>query len=189
MPTIKAPQVLPDDVYNRTLRQNVHPDDWGNPEPKGRYNLAVIATGAHADAPSISGFAETGYLTSETVFSLTELPSRLAVVGAGPIGCELSQTFARFGSEVFLLEAGHEVLPREDRDAAQRVEESFRRDGVQFLVGCKIVRAKKLNGHKVVQLKHEGNLKELAVDEVLVEVGRAPTESSAQRSWPSMPAT
>ena len=58
------------------------------------------------------------YLTNETVFSLTELPGRLAVIGAGPIGCEMAQTFAHFGSEVFLVETTHGILPREDRDAA-----------------------------------------------------------------------
>ena len=69
-----------------------------------RFRKAVIATGARAAAPSIPGLAEAGCLTNETVFSLTELPARLVVIGAGPIGCELAQTFARFGSEVFLVE-------------------------------------------------------------------------------------
>ena len=58
---------------------------------------------------------ETGYLTNETVFSLTELPRRLIVIGAGPIGCELAQAFARFGSEVHLLEAVGQILIREDK--------------------------------------------------------------------------
>ena len=63
-----------------------------------RFRKAVIATGARAAAPPIAGIEEAGYLTNETVFSLTDLPRRLAVIGAGPIGCELSQAFARFGS-------------------------------------------------------------------------------------------
>lgn len=139
-----------------------------------RFKKAVIATGARAATPPIPGLVEAAFLTNETVFSLTELPRRLAVIGAGPIGCELSQAFARFGSEVFLLEAGNGVLPREDRDAAQRVEKSLRRDGVRLLVGCKIVRAEKRGDGKVIHLEHDGNPKELAADEILVGVGRAP---------------
>src|SRR5579872_4953127 len=86
-----------------------------------RFRRAVIATGARADRPAIPGLAEAGFLTNETVFSLTELPPRLAVIGAGPIGCELSQAFARFGSRVHLLGNRPQILPREDRDAAEQV--------------------------------------------------------------------
>ena len=84
-----------------------------------RFKKAVIATGARAVAPPIAGLAEAGYLTNETVFNLTERPRRLAVIGAGPIGCELAQAFRRLGSEVTLLEHGAHILPREDPDAAR----------------------------------------------------------------------
>ena len=80
-----------------------------------RFKKAVIATGARAAEPPIPGLAEAGYLTNETVFSLTELPRRLAVIGGGPIGCELAQAFARFGAQVSLLEGEGQILPREDR--------------------------------------------------------------------------
>ncbi len=71
-----------------------------------QFARAVVATGARAFVPPIPGLAEAGYLTNETVFELTELPRRLLVVGGGPIGCELSQAFRRFGSEVTLVEMG-----------------------------------------------------------------------------------
>jgi pyruvate/2-oxoglutarate dehydrogenase complex dihydrolipoamide dehydrogenase (E3) component len=76
-----------------------------------RFRKACIATGARAGAPPIPGLTEAGYLTNETVFSLTELPGRVAVLGAGPIGCELSQTFQRLGASVTLLERGPHILP------------------------------------------------------------------------------
>ncbi len=86
-----------------------------------RFAKAVIATGARAAAPPIPGLKDVPYLTNETLFSLTELPKRFGIIGAGPIGCEMAQSFARFGSEVFLVEAEHGILPREDRDAAEIV--------------------------------------------------------------------
>jgi pyruvate/2-oxoglutarate dehydrogenase complex dihydrolipoamide dehydrogenase (E3) component len=93
------------------------------------FKKAVIATGARAVAPPINGLDTVNYLTNETVFSLTELPKQLAVIGAGPIGCEMAQAFARFGSEVLLVEATHGILPREDTDASGIVLESMLKDG------------------------------------------------------------
>ncbi|RMF70697.1 MAG: FAD-containing oxidoreductase, partial [Planctomycetota bacterium] len=84
-----------------------------------RFARACIATGARPAAVPIPGLAEAGFLTNETVFSLTEMPRRLAVLGAGPIGCELAQTFARFGAEVTLIDLAPQILIREDRDAAE----------------------------------------------------------------------
>ena len=138
------------------------------------FNKAVLATGARAAAPTIPGLAETGYLNNETVFSLTQLPRRLAVIGAGPIGCELSQAFHRFGSEVSLLEMQSHILTREDREAAQIVQRSFSRDGVNLVLGCRILKVERRNGDKIVQLECGGECQDLFVDEILVGVGRAP---------------
>ena len=82
--------------------------------------------------PPVPGLADADPLTNETVFWLEALPRRLAVIGAGPIGCELAQSFARFGSRVTLLQRAPQVLPREDRDAARIVEAAMVRDGVMF---------------------------------------------------------
>ena len=139
-----------------------------------RFRKAVIATGARAAALPIPGLAEVGSLTNETVFSLTDLPRRLAVIGAGPIGCELAQAFARFGAEVTLLEVAPQILIREDHDAAERVEKALRKDGIRTIVGCKIVRIEKCGDEKVLQLETGGTASELRVDEILVGVGRAP---------------
>ncbi len=139
-----------------------------------RFAKAVIATGARAAAPSIPGLKDVPYLTNETIFSLTELPKRLGVIGAGPIGCEMAQAFARFGSEVFLLEAEHGILPREDRDAAEIVLESITRDGVKLLCcGKELKLARDPNGVRL-QVESHGKGYDLVVDQLLVAVGRAP---------------
>ena len=97
------------------------------------FKRAVIATGARAAAPPIAGLDSVEYLTNESVFSLTELPRRFGIIGAGPIGCELAQAFAQLGSEVFLVETERGILPREDRDAAEIVRNSMIHDGVKML--------------------------------------------------------
>ncbi|MFH1919275.1 MAG: FAD-dependent oxidoreductase, partial [Planctomycetota bacterium] len=305
-PMTGAVEVLPDDIHNRTLIDNVHPGDWTNPEPAGRYNLvvigagtaglvaaagaaglgakvalverhlmggdclnygcvpskgiistgrvaasvrdaahfgvnvpdgwtvdfgaamermrelragisghdsaarfrdlgidvflgegqfagpdvaevagrtlrfskAVIATGARASAPPIPGLDEVEYLTNETVFSLTELPSRIGIVGAGPVGCELAQTFARLGSEVFLVEATHGILPREDPEAAKIVKNSLLRDGVRLLCCGRETKVRKDGAQIRLYLQSHGKTYDEPVDKLLVAVGRAPNVES-----------
>jgi len=138
------------------------------------FSRAAICTGARAADPAIPGLAEAGYLTSETVFSLTELPRRLAVIGAGPIGCELAQAFARFGSRVTLVEAAPQILGREDRDAAELLHAALVREGIDLHLGVKIGRVVGRDDGKIVILERDGDLEEIAVDEILVGAGRAP---------------
>jgi len=139
-----------------------------------RFRRAVITTGARAAALPIPGLQEAGYLTNETVFSLTELPRRLAIIGAGAIGCELAQSFARFGSTVTLLEVAPHILPAEDRDAAQLVEKSMLHDGVTIIANCKIERIEKQGDEKVIHYSAAGRGAEARVDEILIGVGRSP---------------
>jgi pyruvate/2-oxoglutarate dehydrogenase complex dihydrolipoamide dehydrogenase (E3) component len=139
-----------------------------------RFRRAVIATGARAAAPPIPGLAETGYLTNESVFTLTELPRRLAVIGAGPIGCELAQSFARFGAEVSLLQGEDQILTREDRDAAERVERAMIRDGIHLRLGAKIERVERSGADRIIFFTQGGAAERLAVDQILVGVGRTP---------------
>jgi pyruvate/2-oxoglutarate dehydrogenase complex dihydrolipoamide dehydrogenase (E3) component len=297
-----APQVLPDDVYNRELVSRVHPPDWANPEPAARYNLvvigagtaglvsaagaaglgakvalverdflggdclnvgcvpskaliraarafadvrdaggygvavppgarvefaavmermrrlraaispndsaqrfrglgvdvffgqarfagpdrvevggrtlrfsrAIIATGARAARPDIPGLAQAGFLTNETGFSLTQLPRRLAVIGAGPLGCELAQAFARFGAEVSLIGNRPRIMPREDAAAAALVEKEMRRDGISMLMSANTQRAERQGAETVLHMEQEGKSREVRADAVLVGVGRAP---------------
>jgi pyruvate/2-oxoglutarate dehydrogenase complex dihydrolipoamide dehydrogenase (E3) component len=139
-----------------------------------RFKKAVIATGARAAEPPIPGLIEAGYLTNETVFSLTELPRRLAVIGAGPIGAELAQAFARFGSEVSLIEMGDHILGREDPDAAAIVQQSLERDGLQLVLGAKTTAVRREGDERVLELEVGGQARELRVDQVLVGIGRTP---------------
>jgi pyruvate/2-oxoglutarate dehydrogenase complex dihydrolipoamide dehydrogenase (E3) component len=142
---------------------------------KLKFKRAVIASGARAAAPPIAGLDQVSYLTNESVFSLTERPARLGVIGAGPIGCELAQSFAQLGSEVALVESTHGILPREDPDAAAIVKESMLRDGVKLLCcGRELQLAAGDNGRvRLMVASHEEQYDDL-VDQLLVAVGRAP---------------
>ena len=141
---------------------------------------AAVCTGARAAAPPIPGLADAGYLTNETVFCLTELPPRLAVIGAGPIGCELAQAFARFGTEVTLFEQASHILPREDPDAAAVVQARMAHDGVRFAFDSRVEGVEAVpageagGGGKRIRHSVGGESQEVVVDEILVGVGRAP---------------
>jgi pyruvate/2-oxoglutarate dehydrogenase complex dihydrolipoamide dehydrogenase (E3) component len=135
---------------------------------------AVIATGARAAAPPIPGLKDVPYLTNETLFNLTELPRRLGVIGAGPVGCEMAQSFARFGSEVYLVEAEHGILPREDRDAAEIVRAAMQRDGVKLLCCGKDLKLARDPAGIRLQVASHGEGYDVLVDQLLVAVGRAP---------------
>ncbi len=139
-----------------------------------RFQRAAICTGARAAAPPVPGIEEAGYLTNETVFSLTELPGRLAVIGGGPIGCELSQAFGRLGSRVTLFEMGSHILPREDPDAAGIVQDAFVAEGVDLILNAKVVEVSTEGGEKILHVEQEGSKREIRVDEILVGIGRAP---------------
>ncbi len=139
-----------------------------------RFKKAVIATGARAMELPIEGLAEAGYLTNETVFSLTERPRRLAVLGAGPLGCELAQVFRRLGSEVILIEIAPQILIREDPDAARIVAEAFERDGIDIRLSATVKRIIKSDTGKTLHLKTDGTTEPVVVDEILIGAGRAP---------------
>ena len=139
------------------------------------FSKAVIATGARAAAPPINGLDQVDYLTNETVFSLTELPRRFGVVGAGPIGCELGQTFARLGSEIFLVESGHGILQKEDSDCSEIVQAAMQQDGVNLLCcGKKMQISPADEGGIRLKLESHGESYDEVVDKLLVAAGRAP---------------
>jgi pyruvate/2-oxoglutarate dehydrogenase complex dihydrolipoamide dehydrogenase (E3) component len=139
-----------------------------------RFRRAVIATGARAAVPTLPGLAEAGYLTNETIFNLTSLPERLVVLGGGPIGCELAQAFARFGSRVTLLDKDGHVLPREDADAAAVVQHAMDRDGVRLEFHAQALDVKRRGAERVVIYEAGGQRREVAADQILVAAGRAP---------------
>jgi pyruvate/2-oxoglutarate dehydrogenase complex dihydrolipoamide dehydrogenase (E3) component/uncharacterized membrane protein YdjX (TVP38/TMEM64 family) len=138
-----------------------------------RFRRALIATGGRPGIPPIPGLQETGFLTNETVFSLTELPKRLAVIGAGPVGCELAQAFARFGSRVTLLDILPRILPREEEDAAALVLQSLHRDGISTRLGISIMGVDRRPEGMVLRLAGPPE-EQIVVDEILVAAGRMP---------------
>ncbi|QDT00739.1 mercuric reductase [Adhaeretor mobilis] len=140
---------------------------------KLEFKRAVIATGARASAPPIAGLDSVEYLTNESVFSLTELPRRFGVIGAGPIGCEMAQSFAQLGSEVYLVESEHGILPREDREAAEIVRKAMEQDGVKLLCCGRNLEIKNEGGIRLTVESHGQEYNE-PIDALLVAVGRAP---------------
>lgn len=142
------------------------------------YRRAVIATGARAVLPPIDGIEDVEVLTNETLFSLTELPNRLIVIGGGPIGAEMAQAFARFGSQVTLVEKGEHILSREDSDAARIVQDSLVRDGVNVQTGTTVERLETSGNDKVVVIRSGAKESRLACDQILVAIGRQPNIDS-----------
>ena len=139
------------------------------------FSRAVIATGGRAAVPGVPGLREVGYLTNETVFRLTERPTRLGVIGGGPIGCELAQTFQRLGVQVTLLHTGTHLLNREDADAAEIVQQAILHDGVELMLAAKLFAVERREEHKVLCFTDaQGQRCEVAVDEILVATGREP---------------
>jgi len=139
-----------------------------------RFKKAVIATGARPAVPAIEGLGESGYLTNETVFNLTERPNRLAVIGGGPLGCEMAQAFCRLGSRVTIIEANSQFLTREDPDAAAILAGALERDGIDIRLNTTVTRVAKSQREKRLNLETGGKTDVIAVDEILVGVGRTP---------------
>jgi pyruvate/2-oxoglutarate dehydrogenase complex dihydrolipoamide dehydrogenase (E3) component len=136
------------------------------------FKKAIIATGTQPMQLSIPGLEEASYLTNQTIFNLTALPRRLAVLGSGPIGCELSQAFLRFGSQVTLITRGTSLMPRDDALATQRLQKVMEEEGMEMLFRTQLKRVEKKGKAKVLHL--DSSTKPLLVDEILVATGRSP---------------
>lgn len=139
-----------------------------------RFKKALVATGSRSMLPEIAGLAEAGFLTNETVFDLQELPRSLMVIGGGPLGCELAQVFARFGSRTVISHSEPLFLPQEERDAAQMVSDALARDGVEIHLNSTATQVRMEGGQKVVELVNDGNIATTRVDAILTGIGRVP---------------
>jgi len=133
----------------------------------------IVATGARPFVPPIPGLDQVRYLTSDNVWELRELPRRLVVLGGGPIGSELTQAFARLGSQVTQVEMMPRILLREDEDVAAMVTQKFESEGVTVLTGHKASEVRVDNGRQMLVCEHAEGLTEVEFDEILVAVGRA----------------
>ena len=146
-----------------------------------RFRRAIITTGAGPAVPPVPGLLEAKPLTSDSVWNLQGLPGRLVVLGAGSIGCELGQAFARLGSRVTLVEALPRILAREDPDAARLVQEAFDRDGIRVLAGHTVVGVSGGAGQDgTVVLEGPSGTSTVEFDELLVAVGRHPNTAGLE---------
>jgi dihydrolipoamide dehydrogenase len=134
----------------------------------------VIATGARPLVPALPGLEQVDYLTSDTLWSLRELPRRLVVLGGGPIGVELAQCFARFGSEVTVIEMAPRLLPREDAEVSAELEARFRAEGLQLAAAHRALRVEAEGNERRVVCEHDGREVAFEFDQLLVALGRKP---------------
>ena len=137
-----------------------------------RTRAIVIASGSAPSVPPIPGLEETGYVTSDTLWDLTELPARFVVLGGGPIGCELAQSFARLGSRVTQVEMLPRILSREDPEISEQLAAHFSREGINVLTGTQAVQCLHKEGEKTLLCKRDGERMEIPFDHLLVAVGR-----------------
>lgn len=139
-----------------------------------RFKKAVIATGARAAQPAIPGLEKAGYLTNESVFSLIQRPERLAVIGGGPIGCELAQAFRRLGCEVVLFHRSSHILNKEDAEAAEILQKVLLKEGIRLVLNSKLEEVVTVTEGKRLYFSVNGHRDSVNVDEILVGTGRAP---------------
>ena len=136
----------------------------------------VIAAGARPFVPPLPGLDEVGYVTSDTLWDEfakhDDMPKRIVVLGGGPIGCELAQSFARLGSQVTQVEMGARLMVREDEEVSAFAKAALEADGVQVLTGHKALRCELVDGEKTLVVEHEGAEKRIVFDQLLCAVGR-----------------
>jgi pyruvate/2-oxoglutarate dehydrogenase complex dihydrolipoamide dehydrogenase (E3) component len=140
-----------------------------------RFRRALVATGGAPVVPSVSGLLEAGFHTNETVFDLERLPARLAVVGGGPVGCELAQAFARLGAAVTVVERLDRLLPKDEPDAARLLTDALAGEGIRVLTGHFLERVERSGPARAVFLRGPAGTVRVDVDAVLVATGRRPT--------------
>ncbi|TRO82557.1 mercuric reductase [Desulfuromonas acetexigens] len=134
----------------------------------------IVATGAVPFVPPIPGLDQVDYLTSDNLWQLRELPKRLLVLGGGPIGCEMTQAFARFGAQVTQVEQAARIMGREDGDIAEFLRERFAAEGVKVLTEHAAKQVVVEDGEQILICEHQGRQVRLPFDRILVAVGRRP---------------
>ena len=138
------------------------------------FKKALVATGARPKAADIPGFEHLSYFTSSTIFDIKALPKRLAIVGGGPLGCELAQAFCRLGSHVIIIQNEPKFLPKEERDAAELLSWALSRDGVEVRLNTLVIGCQMSNGIKTLVTLNNGVRDEVQADDILLSIGRVP---------------
>ena len=157
-------------ICERAVFVDTHTVETRKTHEQYRAKQFIICTGSHPAIPDIPGLREAGCDTNQTVFDYTDLPPRMVVMGGGPIGCELGQVFARFGSQVTLLHNGTRILARDDQDAAAVLHEQLERDGIRIITEARVDRVILRGAEKVLILAGTGE--EIVCDAILVSTGR-----------------
>ncbi|PCJ28261.1 MAG: pyridine nucleotide-disulfide oxidoreductase [SAR86 cluster bacterium] len=132
----------------------------------------VLATGARPLVPPIPGLDQIDYLTSDSIWSLRELPARLLIVGGGPIGCELAQAFSNLGSQVTQVDMAERIMPREDEEVSKVIMQAFERQGIKLLTAHKVLKFGLADGVQFMEAQHEGKTVRVEFDKVLLAIGR-----------------
>lgn len=133
-----------------------------------------LATGSSPAIPPVEGLTETGFLTNETVFELDALPQKMIILGGGAIGIELGQSFARFGSQVTIIEASDRILSKEDAAVSALMEKILRRENLEILTKAKVINARSVKGKKILTIKINKEESEIEANQILVATGRKP---------------
>ncbi|PHV63215.1 mercuric reductase [Cyanobacterium aponinum] len=141
---------------------------------KLHYKKAVIATGAKPIIPNIGGINDVNFYTNETIFSLTKLPSSLAVMGGGAIGSELAQVFNRLGSQVTLLHKHDYILNKEDKQAREIIQNTFLQEGINLILNSQILKVELTENGKKIDYISNGQKNSITVSDILVCIGREP---------------
>lgn len=140
----------------------------------------AICVGSRPRTLPLSGLEGVGYLTNETIFSLSEQPKRLMIIGSGPIGCELAQAFQRLGTQVILLNRSERILGKEDSDVQELMKDIFEQEGIEMHLGIEMKQVRQENYQKILTLSANGNEEDIAADEILVAVGRQSNADTLQ---------
>ncbi len=138
----------------------------------------IIATGSRPNIPKLEGLEEAGYLTNEDVFDLMNLPASLVIVGGGPIGVEMAQSFARLGSQVTILQGPDRILPKEEPEMSEAVTESLLKDGVKIVAGARLRKVHKAGEKKILTAKRGSEEIKVECDEIILALGRQPNTDS-----------
>jgi pyruvate/2-oxoglutarate dehydrogenase complex dihydrolipoamide dehydrogenase (E3) component len=138
------------------------------------FDRAVIATGGRPAEPPIPGLKDAGFYTNETIFKLTALPARMAIIGGGTTGCELGQTFQRFGCAITIINDAGQILPREDHDAAGIVHRQLEGEGMAIINRAEILRVEPRGADKAIIFSRDGRISEVVCQAILLAAGRAP---------------
>ena len=149
----------------------------------------IVATGARPLVPPIPGLNQIDYLTSDTIWTLRELPKRLLVVGGGPIGCELAQAFSNLGAPVTQVDMADRIMPREDPEVSALVMQQFEEQGIDLLVDHRLTKFEVVDGVNTMEAEHKGIVVRVEFDKVLLAIGRKPNVEGFGLEEMSMPLT